>query len=333
MSTDMWPGPNGNANMEFPASHKEHEYSRQAQADETWVGQSGHDTRDERAMSEQPLADSTGIRLPSEVSPAKQNSGTALKSLAEKMPDPSKMPSVNGTSEKQNDYNVRCCTSYLSKLDISVDLVQPELYRQCMSLMAAGDIAVNFLSQGQRKNNVDGLRLMAKSKQFPNNSPFPAATDATFQRALSLYRKQKEGMKQAMHSALASVCSEQNSPPESTNGEKVNGKAANDNGEGMLLAANAASGDYMEEDSNPVNNDIVGECEGETGGFEEKRFDEPSENEEAQQLEISSDAKGKGCDKISDAVMSVEGSEESEAIIPECRVNLSRIHLSPESTH
>lgn len=148
---------------------------------------------------------------------------------------------------------------------------------------------------------------------------------------MALYRKQREGMKELMRHALPFVCSEgQNKPPE-WNDEEVATKFITHLKEGMPVDAPS---DCREED-NDTTAGIEGEHFQSPGDTREKLCDDnnPSDTR-AQQVDNPSNAEEKGCDKISDAVMSDEGSEESEAIIPECRVNLSRIHLSPtESTH
>jgi len=133
---------------------------------------------------------------------------------------------------------------------------------------------------------------------------------------MSLYRKQKEGMNEVMRCALSQVCSEQSKRPESTDGRKVTAKSANHMEEGLLPENAVPAVDYMEEDRDSAGNS------GNKPGDEARQVDNSSIN-----------AEEKRGDMISDAVISVEGSGESEAIVPECRVNLSRIHLSSESTH
>ena len=152
MSTDMWNVQNGNANMEFPGPQKEHGYSRHLH-DESWAGQTADSSRDEHARSEQGTAGASVVKLPSDASPVKQVNGASSKSLLEEMTEPSKISTVKGTSEKQSDNNVRYCYTYLSKLDISPELVQPELYKQYMSLMEARDrnVTSNVSSKGQEK--------------------------------------------------------------------------------------------------------------------------------------------------------------------------------------
>lgn len=151
LSTDMWNAQSGNTNMEFPVPQKENEYSRQVLADEAWVAQLAHNSPDEQVRMEQPTADASGIKLTSDASPAKLAVGA--KSLSEKIPVPSKMPSIDSISEKQSDGNVLYCCTYLAKLDISRDLVRPELYKQCMSLMEAraGNVSGNVSTLEHRK--------------------------------------------------------------------------------------------------------------------------------------------------------------------------------------
>lgn len=153
MNTDMWNGPNGNPNMEFPVHQKAHEYPQKTLTDEAWIGQFLQNAHDERARSEQPVADSrseqhvadsTGIKLPTDASPEKLVEPPS-KPVLEKIPEPSK--TRNGTfSEKQRDGNFCYHRTYLSRLDISHDLVHPELYKQFMSLVEAKDRETGYPS-------------------------------------------------------------------------------------------------------------------------------------------------------------------------------------------
>lgn len=150
---------------------------------------------------------------------------------------------------------------------------------------------------------------------------------------MALYRKQREGLKEATRLALPSIWSERrnNNPGDSNVEEKVAAKSAALKEEG--LSANAVSGDYMDGDINAAA-DVEGEHPQNPGDTKENLSNDnkPSDTK-AQQVDNLRSAEVNGCGQISDAVISVEGSEESEDITPECRLNLSRIHLSPaEST-
>ncbi|XP_020272282.1 uncharacterized protein LOC109847463 [Asparagus officinalis] len=304
MNNYVWNGQNANAKMYSPVPQKEHEYPRQPLAEK-----------------DQPIADVSVVKLLCDLSSAKQVVGTSSKSLLEKTPDLHEMLSVNDASEKKSSDNFRYCCTYLSKLDISLDLVHPELYNQCISLMKARErnVTSNIPNQGERKSNVE-FRLVTKSKQFARKSLFPTATDSTFQRAMSLYRKQKEGLKEAMHFAIPSVYPGQASPPKSDDEEKTS----------EALPANAPAGDYMDRNKSTA---LDAERERQNAGDgDEKRCDNPSNTDE-QHVVNSNAAEVEVCDNISDAVISVERPKGSEGIIPECRLNPSRIHLSAEITH
>ncbi|KAK7351000.1 hypothetical protein VNO77_10114 [Canavalia gladiata] len=79
---------------------------------------------------------------------------------------------------------------YLSKLDISVDLVLPELYDQCMCALngdksASVDTVTNtelFLKNGSRARKKH-TAILSK------HSPFPAIDNSIFLRAIDLYKK------------------------------------------------------------------------------------------------------------------------------------------------
>ncbi|KAK9274725.1 hypothetical protein L1049_021976 [Liquidambar formosana] len=84
---------------------------------------------------------------------------------------------------------------YLSKLDISADLTHPELYNQCTGLI---DLEQNTAVDEDASNFVDVEEVLeAKVKIFNNTSSaslFAAINDSVLQRAMSLYKKQREEM-------------------------------------------------------------------------------------------------------------------------------------------
>ncbi|KAJ6808949.1 zinc finger CCCH domain-containing protein 13-like [Iris pallida] len=317
INADMWNGQNGNGNMEFPVPRKEQEYSTQALADETWAGQSGHHSHDERTITELPTADAGGIIRPINTSPPMNALGIPPKSLHKKVFEAANMPSVQETSEKQSNNYVRFCCNYLSKLGIAPDLVQTELYEQCMSLMETKDGALAGNVQGHRKNNKSqDAKVAAKSKNYFLNSRSSTSVEVVFQRAMSLYKKQKAAVKEAMNppglQLVASVKEEK--VPLASVGEKVSVNSP-DNMEDDLPIVGVTSAFPME-----VEKRATIDAEGDHPEDEEKH-DRPTDTEEKQ------------CDSISESVVLAEGSEDCEALMPECRVNLSRIHLSLESTH
>ncbi|MED6211385.1 hypothetical protein PIB30_073196 [Stylosanthes scabra] len=81
---------------------------------------------------------------------------------------------------------------YLSKLDISVELVQPDLYEQCMSALNVNKNAPfdADASTEMSLKNASGARLKC-SATISRHLPFPVIDNSIFQRAIDLYKKQR----------------------------------------------------------------------------------------------------------------------------------------------
>ncbi|KAJ6828489.1 zinc finger CCCH domain-containing protein 13-like [Iris pallida] len=340
MNVDMWNRQNGNTNTEFPVPRKEQEYSTQALADETWAG---HCSRDERAGTELPM-DASGINRSSDTSPAKNTFGTPRKALCEKIYEPSKMLSMRGISEKRSDSYARFCCNYLKKLDISPGLVQPELYEQCMSSLGTknGILASNVSMQinksqdarvaaksktyflnSRSSSGIDAVfqinksqdaRVAAKSKTYFLNSRSSSGIDAVFQRAMSLYKKQRDATKEATNTGLRLESFQEDKVPSASDGAEVNVNSPNDVEEDLPMGGVAPA--FLREVEEKTSTD----AKGNRPEDEEERHDCPTDTEEK-------------CDNISESVVLADGPEDHEALIPECMVNVSRIHHSLESTH
>ncbi|XP_020694807.1 zinc finger CCCH domain-containing protein 13 isoform X2 [Dendrobium catenatum] len=79
--------------------------------------------------------------------------------------------------------------NYFSKIEISADLLHPELYKEVKDLLAS----VNFTDIYNVSKDEDAKKnKIQNSRKFPNlrSSLLPAAADATFKRAMSVYEKQ-----------------------------------------------------------------------------------------------------------------------------------------------
>ncbi|KAK7410707.1 hypothetical protein VNO78_01710 [Psophocarpus tetragonolobus] len=99
-----------------------------------------------------------------------------------------KVPETTTPSDKTSLFS----RFYLSKLDISVDLVLPELYDQCMCALnvdnsASVDTVANaelLLKNGSRTRQKYAATLSRRS-------PFPEIDSSIFQRAIDLYKKHR----------------------------------------------------------------------------------------------------------------------------------------------
>ncbi|KAL0312453.1 UNVERIFIED_CONTAM: hypothetical protein Sradi_5644600 [Sesamum radiatum] len=120
-SSDLFKGPNRSASMEMLSSEKEHNSTRSG--DEALATQSIPPAQSEQTLADQ-QADSTDISQ-SIKSFEKNDSEVPLISQE----DTSDVAKMSGKDD------VPLCHVYLSKLDISADLTEPELFNKCTSLI------------------------------------------------------------------------------------------------------------------------------------------------------------------------------------------------------
>ncbi|PNY05501.1 dentin sialophosphoprotein [Trifolium pratense] len=125
---------------------------------------------------------SPDTKLSSVSSPRKVPSNSLPTTDLEKVPDTSTPDDISSLFTR----------FYLSKLDISADLVLPELYDQCECALNVGKKASNdvFASTGLSLKN--GSRAQQKyAATFSRHSPFSVVDNSIFQRAIDLYKKHR----------------------------------------------------------------------------------------------------------------------------------------------
>uniref|UniRef100_A0A1J3HM52 Nipped-B-like protein B n=1 Tax=Noccaea caerulescens TaxID=107243 RepID=A0A1J3HM52_NOCCA len=172
---DEWKTRNGDASMEVSSMSVKDDNSAQVADDESLGGQTSHSEND-RAKSVEAGSNAT--------SPAKEVHASSPNINAEVVAeDP-----VTETADKYERY----CRHYLSKLDISVELADPEL-RECISLLVDEErltmddgaaVFVNLKEGGKRvtKSNSTSLKTL---------SLFPSQNSSVFKMALDLYKEQR----------------------------------------------------------------------------------------------------------------------------------------------
>ncbi|MCL7049882.1 hypothetical protein MKW94_030333 [Papaver nudicaule] len=92
------------------------------------------------------------------------------------------------------------CGAYLCKLDTSIDLCDPELYNNCISLLEeeSASVTKEVKEHDYMEERVQsGVRI---SNAIKSASFFPKIDESIFQRALGLYRKQVDELKVTHHS-------------------------------------------------------------------------------------------------------------------------------------
>ncbi|KAA8520952.1 hypothetical protein F0562_011625 [Nyssa sinensis] len=180
-SGEMWKGQNGGVSTELPSAPQKQDYSVHGSAEEVWTGQSVKQAQNEQNQ--------TGLRAES-FDVNQFSDGLASNNLEASKSVPKETTNIPKTSRKDDDHLWHV---YLSKLDISADLTHPELYDQCTRLM---DINQNLDSDKDDSKilfveEIAGAEV-AISNKASSASLFAATNDSVFQKAMSLYKKQRE---------------------------------------------------------------------------------------------------------------------------------------------
>ncbi|CAI9094315.1 OLC1v1030033C2 [Oldenlandia corymbosa var. corymbosa] len=172
-NSDMWKGPKGDTSMD--SSEKESRYTNLP--DGSLPGQTA-----ERVQIDENQTDN-----PTEISEPKQYSDP------EKYPENETKngPAVAHVSRKLYKDNLSHYHVYLSKLDISADLADPELYSKCTGLIDV-DQKIIFGDEDSKVLYVQEAAENDIHDSKSRNSPFTNIGDSIFQKAITLYKKQRE---------------------------------------------------------------------------------------------------------------------------------------------
>ncbi|KAM7531407.1 hypothetical protein LguiB_034817 [Lonicera macranthoides] len=180
-SGDMWKGQNSRASVDLPSVPLKDDSSARGPADEGFVGQS-----DQHSPNEQ-----NQLELPDESVNISQSSEDPKTTTEVPKTAPKESHDISKVSIKDDSY---FCRVYLSKLDISADLVQPELYEKCMNLM---DMAEQTMSDDEDYPKILYMEEVGEAKakvadKTSNASLFAAINDSVYQKAITLYKKQQQ---------------------------------------------------------------------------------------------------------------------------------------------
>lgn len=124
-ANDMWKGPNGSASVEPPSASQKEDNSAQGLGDDALTGQSALQVQSEQRQPDLEV-ESKAISQLSEA--VEKNTPEDPKTSGKEASSQSKLLRRDGP---------HYCHVYLSKLDISADLTEPELYNQCTGLLLA----------------------------------------------------------------------------------------------------------------------------------------------------------------------------------------------------
>ncbi|KAH6760934.1 hypothetical protein C2S51_017883 [Perilla frutescens var. frutescens] len=173
-SGDFWKGPNRTGSMEIPSSEKENNSVRSG--DEALESQSTQAAPSEQNQVDQ-QADSTDISQPI-MSSIKNETEASLEDIVD-------------AAEMSRKDDVRLCNVYLSKLDISADLVEPELLNKCKDLIGIEQIISSDVDDSKILY-IEDIEAKVVSQRLLNYALFGSNDDSVFQKSISLYERQKE---------------------------------------------------------------------------------------------------------------------------------------------
>ncbi|RDX96513.1 hypothetical protein CR513_20820, partial [Mucuna pruriens] len=178
--SETWKEQNCDTKKELPSPAYKDE-SVPALVDNGLTDQTSQMSQDEHNRDEldekSPERKLSSLSSPAEV-PLNSSSSTVL----EKVPDTS-TPSDNASLFSR---------FYLSKLDISVDLVLPELYDQCMcALNVNKNASVDSVASTELLLKNGSRSRQKYAATLTRRSPFPEIDNSIFQRAIDLYKKHR----------------------------------------------------------------------------------------------------------------------------------------------
>ncbi|KAL3498993.1 hypothetical protein ACH5RR_041725 [Cinchona calisaya] len=180
-SGEMWKGPKSDASMELPfASEKESRFTH-GPVDVALLDQAGQLAQNEQVQPS----------LPAETIEASQLSD-ALGKIAPGNPKVTTADDLNAPKKSEKD-DANLCHVYLSKLDISAGLTDPELYSKCTGLL---DVDEKIISDAE-DSRILYVKETAETKEknpSANNIALLLASinDSVFQKAMTLYKERRE---------------------------------------------------------------------------------------------------------------------------------------------
>lgn len=177
INEDMWK-PNGNMNVDATSGSQKDASVVKASADEASSAQGTP-----RPHQKSSCLDDQGMSF-------KMNTSSAPSSPKEIAMTPAKVTTEKTPESSSVDDSAQYLRAYLAKLDISMDMADPELYNQCIDIAVKGE--VEFV-EDDVKLELTEEKAVAET-EFTNltmgTTIFPAAKDSIFQRALALYKTQ-----------------------------------------------------------------------------------------------------------------------------------------------
>ncbi|KAF5731243.1 hypothetical protein HS088_TW19G00849 [Tripterygium wilfordii] len=190
-SGDAWMEQNSDVSTDLPLMSQKEDLPMQSMVDDVHTGQVGQKSQYENNHGTVKLIETASVVA----SPSKEMPKSSPKVTHEKSSDPTKTSKEDGVTQ--------FFRAYLSKIDISTELTDPELYGQCMNLLNIEQNGMADRDTNMLVSLKDGGRAISKSSSsFLGLKLLPAADDSVYQRAMDLYKKQRVKVR-----ALENVCS------------------------------------------------------------------------------------------------------------------------------
>ncbi|CAI9772651.1 unnamed protein product [Fraxinus pennsylvanica] len=203
-SGDLWNGPNRSASMERPSSsEKQNNFVRGV--DEVSAGQNEQPQRDQQA---------DGAHI-------SQLSDSSEKNADAEAPHISEEETRNLAKMSRKD-DVQFCHVYLSKLDISADITEPELFKQWASIVDTDQNIISDLEDSKILYMEQAVETQAVSPGKTSTVPlFAVKSDFVFRKAMSHYKRQTEVFRVVNEEKLSLLSVKVESIPKS-NQEELN---------------------------------------------------------------------------------------------------------------
>ncbi|KZV31511.1 zinc finger CCCH domain-containing protein 13 [Dorcoceras hygrometricum] len=174
---DLWKGASNTACLEMPSYDKENDFS--LTRDETLAGQSIQPTQNEQIFPDEQAAinDVNQSTYDSEIN--------YVDAPINNFEDTSNLAKIS----KKDD--VPLCHVYLSKLDISADLTEPELFNQCRGFIDMDQDVISDIDNLKILFIEEAIEAKVASHQILRSALSATVDDSVFQKAISLYESQK----------------------------------------------------------------------------------------------------------------------------------------------
>ncbi|PKA58955.1 hypothetical protein AXF42_Ash001048 [Apostasia shenzhenica] len=226
--------------------------------------------------------------------------------------------------KKAKDDNRILC-NYLAKIEISDELVHPDLYKQLSGLLSTvGGSAGIDNTPNDADSKIKKDQISAMISNLSSLRPCSASPDTAFQRAIALYKKYSFGG-ELKASVFSAVSEDEKSSTE------IKALGISVPSDPVPVNTNSPKDDLEMEGGSVVVSNLM---EGEDGQLNPpnnvKNLAVNMELEHAEVPAVGCDSKQQ-YDLISDVYQEIP--PVFEDVMPDCRVNLSRIHNPPESTH